>query len=100
MFAVQVMIDSKIDLITIDVRTEPEKVFDTLRSPDPSVVTPVQAVVLSEVIRQRHLLKHFRDESRRIKSRPQRVPRCEDAIHIPPKQIERLQRPGCSDGLD
>ena len=50
MSAIEVVIDTEIELVPVDVGAKPEDVFDTFRSPDPGVMPPVEAVMLSEVV--------------------------------------------------
>ena len=65
-----------------------ENVFDTFRSPDPGVMSPVKAVMRSEIVWHRHLCKDFLDQPAGIESRAQWVPWREYSIHIAAKYVE------------
>src|SRR5689334_9373243 len=88
MFAVEIMVATEIQLVSVDICAESENIFDAFRSPDPGVVTRIEAVMLSEIVWNRHLRKDLSHQPAGIKSRTQWIPRCKHSIHITAKYVE------------
>src|SRR5262245_52228338 len=81
--ASEMMVDTQIELIAIDVGPHSEDVVGAASAANPDVMAPVQSVMRCEIIRQRHLLEDATHQW--IDGPPIWIPRSKYSVHIAAK---------------